>query len=189
MNKDNKPIEFLDLPEEIKNIIKYYTFNDNYNDNDLKQIFNKQITNINNMILLKKMFGEFPKEIILNDNPYCYYYSDIRITSKWSNMKLPEEIENNFILRFSDKSKEGHQLDIDLSVCLYNNLNFEIILQIYDKTTKKFFYIDKFGDMYIKSELDENNDDILYINDLIGSINYKDMRDLIKYIKNTIYNS
>ena len=193
--KPKKPIEFLDLPIEIRNIIKDFTFNERKYDwfksetdnNDLKKIFNKQITNIDNMILLKKMFGKFPKELILNDNPYYYYYSDIHITSKWSNMKLPEEIENNFI-NILNKSK-CHQLDIDLSVCLYNNLNFEIILEIYDKTTKNYFYIDKFGDMYIKSELDENNDDILYINDIIGSIKYKDIRDLITYIKTTLYNS
>jgi hypothetical protein len=223
-----KTTEFLDLPVEIRNIIKDFTFNDYDNGKDLKKIFDKEFTNIDNMILLKNMFGEYPKELILNDNDYNYNLN--KYNSKWTKMKLPEKIKNNFInilnknnlLKF--KSKYAKIL-LNLDVCLYNDLNFDIILDVYESYTPYIeleedeiiggcsltgygrqitregqfkiaaaiqnnnFYIDKLGCIYDYLDINDDNDDDLKIDNLIGGIKYKDMYDLITYIKKILYNS
>ncbi len=222
----NKPTEFLNLPVEIRNIIKDFTFNDYDNGKDLKKTFNKQFTNIDNMILLKKMFGEYPKELILNDNDYNYNL--IKYNTKWTKMKLSENIKNNFIdilnkynlIKF--KSKYAKIL-LNLKVCLYNDLNFDIVLSVYETYTpyikleeeeiiggcgflglgtqitregqfkiaaavqSNTFHIDKLGSIY--NDFDDADTDDFLISDLIGGIKYKDMYDLITYIKNKLYNS
>ncbi len=208
-----KPTEFLDLPVEIRNIIKDFTFNDYDNGKDLKKTFDKQFTNIDNMILLKNMFGEYPKELILNDNDYNYNL--IKYNTKWTKMKLSENIKNNFIdilnkynlIKF--KSKYAKIL-LNLKVCLYNDLNFDIVLSVYEtytpyiKLEEEFitregqfkiaaavqsntFHIDKLGSIY--NDFDDADTDDFLISDLIGGIKYKDMYDLITYIKNKLYNS
>jgi len=208
-----KPIKFLDLPVEIRNIIKDFTFNDYDNGKDLKKTFNKQFTNIDNMILLKNMFGEYPKELILNDNDYNYNL--IKYNTKWNKMRIPENIKNNFIdilnkynlIKF--KSKYAKIL-LNLKVCLYNDLNFDIVLSVYEtytpyiKLEEEFitregqfkiaaavqsntFHIDKLGCIY--NDFDDADTDDFLISDLIGGIKYKDIYDLITYIKNKLYNS
>ena len=228
LNIPKKPTRFLDLPVEIRNIIKDFTFNDYNNGEDLKKTFDKQFTNIDNMILLKNMFGEFPKELILNDNPYNYNLK--KYNSKWTKMKLPEKIKKNItnilnknnLLKF--KSKYAKIL-LNLDVCLYNDLNFDIILEVYETYTsyikleeneiiggcgflglgtqitregqmkigaalqRNYFYIDKLGCIYDYLDINDDNDDDLKIDNLIGGIKYKDMHDLITYIKYKLYNS
>jgi hypothetical protein len=228
LNIPKKPTEFLDLPVEIRNIIKDFTFNDYNNGENLKKTFDKEFTNIDNMILLKNMFGEFPKELILNDNPYNYNLE--KHTTKWTKMKLPEKIKQNIrdilnknnLLKF--KSKYAKIL-LNLDVCLYNDFNFDIILEVYESYTpyieleedeiiggcsltgygrqitreaqmkiagaiqRNDFYIDKLGCIYDYLDINDDNDDDLKIENLIGGIKYKDMYDLITYIKNKLYNS
>jgi hypothetical protein len=223
-----KPTEFLDLPVEIRNIIKDFTFNDYDNGKDLKKTFNKQFTNIDNVILLKKMFGEYPKELILNDNDYNYNLN--KYNTKWNKMRIPENIKNNFIdilnkynlIKFNPKY---NKILLNLYVCLYNDLNFDIILSVYETYTpyiklepdeiiggcgflglgkyitiegqskiaaaaqSNIFHIDKLGCVYNYEDFDDDNDSILNISDLIGGIKYKDMHELITYIKNKLYNS
>jgi hypothetical protein len=201
-----KPTQFLDLPVEIRNIIKDFTFNDYKNGKDLKKTFDKEFTNIDNMILLKNMFGKFPKELILNENPYNYNLE--KYNSKWTKLKLPNEIKQNIakILNKNNLLKFKSQyakLNIRLDVCLYNDLNFDIVLEVnetytpyikldrdknnYDEeitkaTQKNCFYIDKLGCIY--NDFDDDFND-----DLIGGLKYKDMHDLITYIKKILYNS
>jgi hypothetical protein len=221
-----KPTEFLDLPVEIRNIIKDFTFNDYDNGKDLKKTFNKQFTNIDNVILLKKMFGEYPKELILNDNDYNYNLN--KYNTKWNKMRIPENIKNNFIdilnkynlIKFNPKY---NKILLNLYVCLYNDLNFDIILSVYETYTpyiklepdeiiggcgflglgkyitregqfkiaeavqSNTFHIDKLGCIY--NDFDDADTDDFLISDLIGGIKYKDMYDLITYIKNKLYNS
>lgn len=194
--KPKKPIEFLDLPIDVRNIIKGFTFNYdrkyfyNYND-DIKKIFKNQITNIDNMILLKKMFGEFPKEIIFNGNRFYREH--------WNSMNLPRRFKNHFIriLNNSNLLKnylEYSNINIYLHARLYNDLNFDMFLWTspkfaYNKDmlpTRRLFYlyIDKQGYIY-----DKYNNIDFDINDKRGSLKYKDMHNLIKYVKTTLYNS
>jgi hypothetical protein len=221
-----KPTQFLDLPVEIRNIIKDFTFNDYNNGEDLKKTFDKQFTNIDNMILLNNMFGEFPKELILNNNPYNYNLE--KHNSRWTKMKLPEKIKQNIrdilnknnLLKFKSKYAK---IFINLDVCLYNDLNFDIILEVYETytpyikldsddfiggygaygmqiptegqmkiaaaTQQNDLYIDKLGCIYDYLDINDDNDDDLKIDNLIGGLKYKDMHDLITYIKTILYNS
>jgi hypothetical protein len=208
-----KPTQFLDLPVEIRNIIKDFTFNDYKNGGDLKKTFDKEFTNIDNLILLKNMFEEFPKELILNDNPYNINLK--KYNSKWTKMKLPEKIKQN-IAKILNKNNllifksQYAKLNIRLDVCLYNDLNFDIVLEVnetytpyikldrdknhYDEersnaTQKNDFYIDKLGCIYDYLDINDDNDDDLKIDNLIGGLKYKDMHDLITYIKTILYNS
>lgn len=197
-----KPTQFLDLPVEIRQIIKNYAFNDNTK--EMKEIFKNEYTNISNMVLLKNMFGEYPKELILNNNRYYNeYYKSIS--------KIPDYIYNKFtkilnkynLIKYKD-------FKIKFFARIYNDLNFDFIIdfnqsynpyilhtQIFgpyhreyidnEKKDDTTIYINKNGCIY--DHWDDWEDGHLEIDNLIGGIKYKDMYEIINHIKNIVYNS
>jgi hypothetical protein len=191
-----KPTQFLDLPVEIRQIIKNFAFNDNTK--EMKDIFKNEYTNISNMVLLKNMFGEFPKELILNNNRFV-----IRRNDEWEQInKLSIKFKNHVIKNLNNSNLFKHNLEysninIYLHARLYNDLNFDFIIWTSPKfaNNKKYndyykynphiyHYIDKQGNIY-----DKYNYLSFDINDIIGSIKYKDMYEIINDIKNIVYNS
>jgi hypothetical protein len=200
-----KTTDFLDLPVEIRNIIKDFTFNDYDNGKDLKKTFDKEFTNIDNMILLKKMFGEFPKEIILNRNMFNYLNKEINLPHWREIDEISIKFKNHLIKTLNNSNLIKYKLEynnikIYIHARLYNNLNFDFIIWFSPNLTyykkKKiyqtfremnmeidYFYMDKQGNIYDKDIFHETQDKIgcVYLD--------KDMYDLITYIKHKLYNS
>ena len=177
-----KPTQFLDLPVEIRQIIKNFAFNDNTK--EMKEIFKNEYTNISNIVLLKNMFGEYPKELILNDNKF------IKILNKYN------------LIKYKD-------LKIKIFARIYNDLNFDFIIdfnqsynpyilhtQIFGPSHREYIdnekkddttiYINKNGCIY--DHWDDWDDGHLEIDNLIGGIKYKDMYEITNEIKNIVYN-
>ena len=190
-----KPTEFLDLPVEIRQIIKNFAFNDNTK--EMKDIFKNEYTNISNMVLLKNMFGEFPKELILNNNRFVIKndaFNEIKLSIKFKN-NIIKILNNSNSIKYK---LEYSNINIYLHARLYNDLNFEFFIWTSPKfaNNKKFLqnndtkigylYIDKQGNIYDKYKFNNNSFDI---NDIIGSIKYKDMYEITNEIKTTLYNS
>jgi hypothetical protein len=178
-----KPTEFLDLPVEIINIITKYAFNDDIK--KIKKIFNNEYTNISNVILLKNMFGEYPKELILNDNIYKHNHSVSEIS---------EDIKQNFI-NILKKNNIIKYFDFDIMFYsrIYDDLTIDINIKIHESYIKYNNYNDEFEKIFEEIYIDKNgciyDDDYNRdLGELIGGIKYKDMYEIITHIKNIVYN-